>query len=178
MKVEDLLHRIALSFQYKSTEGVYLMRRRSKFISFLFLVACLKLTLYLPNGLAADLLPSIEIPVFLNGDHIKKEIDRSSATKSISYRVQAKFSAEEVLEFYDSYFNANGWRPSFEICQRHWDRLPDETNAGGPSGKQLFTSWEHPVLYLKAVLRLEYEMVNEKWRDELVVRCQLQPTEG
>ena len=151
------------------------MRRIPKFISFLFLVACLKLTLSLPNGLAADLLPSIDIPVFLNGDHIKKEIDPSSATKSISYRVQAKFSAEEVLEFYDSYFNANGWRPSFEICQRHWDRLPAEANADGLSGKQLFTSWEHPVLHLKAVLRLEYEMVNEKWGDELVVRCQLQP---
>jgi hypothetical protein len=151
------------------------MRIRSKFFSLLFLVACLNVTLSLSNGLAADLLPSIDIPVFFNGDHIKKEIDPSSATKSISYRVQAKFSAEEVLEFYDSYFNANGWRPSFEICQRHWDHLPDEPNKGGPFGKQLFTSWEHPELHLKAVLRLEYEMVNEKWGDELVVRCQLQP---
>lgn len=150
----------------------------TKFVIFLFLVACLKLTLSLPNGLAADLLPSIEIPVFLNGVHIKKEIDRSSATKSISYRVQTEFSAAEVLEFYDSYFNANGWRPSFEICQRHWDHLPDETNKGGPSGKQLFTSWEHPKLHLKAVLRLEYEMVNEKWGDELVVRCLLRPKES
>jgi hypothetical protein len=147
------------------------MRIRSKFISFLFLVGCANVTLSLSNGLAAELLPSIEIPVFLNGDHIKKEIDPSSATKSVSYRVQAKFSAEEVLEFYDSYFNANGWRPSFEICQRHWDRLPDETLSGGPSGKLLFTSWEHPELHLKAVLRLEYEMVNEKRGDELVVRC-------
>jgi hypothetical protein len=161
-----------------ATEGLYLMRRRSKFISFLFLVACLKLSLSLPNGLAADLLPSIDIPVFLNGVHIKKEIDRSSATKSISYRLQTKFSAAEVLEFYDSYFNAKGWRPSFEICQRHWARLPDEKKSGGPSVKQLFTSWEHPKLHLKAVLRLEYEMINKKWGDELVVRCQLQPKDG
>jgi DNA ligase-1 len=80
-----------------------------------------------------------------------------------------------VLEFYDSYFNAKGWRSSFEICQRHWDRLPDGTKAGGPTGKQLFTSWEHPEFNLKAVLRLEYLMVNEKWRDELTVRCRLQP---
>jgi hypothetical protein len=150
------------------------MKKRAKFISFLFLVACLKLTLSLPNGLAADLLPSIDIPVFLNSYHIKKEIDRSSATKSIRYRVQTKFPAAEVLEFYDSYFNANGWRPSFEICQRHWDQLPDETNKGGLSGKQLFTSWDHPKRHLRAVLRLEYELVNEKWGDELIVRCQLQ----
>ena len=154
------------------------MRIRSRFVGFLFLVACANVTLCISNGLAADLYPSIEIPIFHNGHHIIKEIDRSSATKSISYRVQTAFSAEEVLEFYDSYFNANDWRPSFEICQRHWDRLPDETNAGGPSGKQLFTSWEHPEFNLKAVLRLEYEMVKEKWGDELIVRCQLQPKGG
>ena len=149
-------------------------RVSTKSISILFLVACLKITYSIPNGLAADLLPSIDIPIFLNGFHIKKEIDRFSATKSISYRLQTNYSAAEVLEFYDSYFNANGWRPSFEICQRHWDRLPDETNLGGSSGKQLFTSWDHPVLHLRTVLRLEYELVNEKWGNELIVRCQLQ----
>ena len=101
--------------------------------------------------------------------------DHRGKTKSVSYLVQAKFPAAEVIEFYDAYFNAKGLRPSFEICQRHWDRLPDETTAGGATGKQLFTSWEHPVLHLKAVLRLEYEMVNEKWGDDLIVRCQLQP---
>jgi DNA ligase 1 len=151
------------------------MRIRSKFIRFLTLVACVNLTLSLSYGLAADLFPSIEIPVFHSGHHIKKEIDPSRATKSISYRVHTKFPAAEVLEFYDSYFNARGWRSSFEICQRHWDRLTDGTKAGGPSGEQLFTSWEHPKFNLKAILRLEYERVNEKWQDELVVRCQLQP---
>ena len=151
------------------------MRIRSKFTRFLCLVASVNLILSLSYGLAADLFPSIEIPVFHSGYQIKQEIDRSKGTKSISYRVQTKFPAAEVLEFYDSYFNAKGWRSSFEICQRHWDRLPDGTKAGGPTGKQLFTSWEHPEFNLKAVLRLEYLMVNEKWRDELAVRCRLQP---
>jgi len=149
---------------------------RSKFIRFLCLIACVNLTLSLSYGSAADLYPSIEIPVFHNGYDIKKEVDPSAGTKSISYRVQTKFPAAEVLEFYDSYFNAKGWRSSFEICQRHWDRLPDGIKTDGPSGKQLFTSWEHPEFSLKAVLRLEYERVNEKWRNELAVRCQLLPT--
>ncbi len=148
---------------------------RSKFIRFLCLIACVNLTLSLSYGLATDLLPSIDIPVFHNGYRIEKENDRFRGTKSISYRVQIKFPAAEVLEFYDAYFNAKGWRSSFEICQRHWDSLPDGTKAGGPAGKHLFTSWEHPEFDLKAVLRLEYEMVSEKWRDELAVRCQLQP---
>ena len=152
------------------------MRIRSKFIRFICLVAGVNLTLSLSQGFAADPFPSIEIPVFHNGYQIKKEIDRSKGTKSISYHIQTKFPAAEVLEFYDSYFNAKGWRSSFEICQRHWDRLPDGTKAGGPTGKQLFTSWEHPEFNLKAVLRLEYEKVDGKWRNELAVRCQLQPT--
>jgi DNA ligase-1 len=150
------------------------MGLRSKFIRFLCLVACINLTLSLSYGSAADLFSFIEIPVFDNGYQIENEVDRSAGTKSINYRVQTKFPAAEVLEFYDSYFNARGWRPSFEICQRHWDRLTDGTKAGGPSGKQLFTSWEHPEFNLKAVLRLEYLKVNEKWRDELAVRCLLQ----
>jgi hypothetical protein len=131
--------------------------------------------LIISYGLAADFLPSIEIPVFKDGYHIIKEIDRFRGTKSISYRIQKKYPAAEILEFYDSYFNARGWRSSFEICQRHWDSLPDGTKAGEPSGKQLFTSWEHSKFNLKAVLRLEYEMVNGKWQDELTVRCRLQP---
>ena len=150
------------------------MRIRSQFIRLLYLVVCVNLTLSLSYGFAADLFPSIEIPIFDNGYDIKKEVDRSGGTKSISYRVQTEFPAAEVLEFYDSYFNAKGWRSSFEICQRHWDRLPDGTKAGGPSGKQLFTSWEHSEFNLKAVLRLEYEIVNGKWQDELTVRCRLQ----
>ena len=128
------------------------MRIRSRFLRLLSLVACVNLTSSLSYGFAADHFPSIEIPVFHNGYHIKKEVDRSTGTNSISYRVQIKFPAAEVLEFYDSYFNARGWRSSFEICQRHWDHLHDGTNAGGPSGKQLFTSWEHLEFNLKAVL--------------------------
>ena len=151
------------------------MRIRSKFIRFICLVASVNLTLSLSYVFAAYLFPSIEIPVFHNGYQIKKEIDPSRGTKSISYRVQTKFPAAEVLECYDSYFNAKGWHSSFEICQRHWDSLPDGTKAGGPSGKQLFTSWEHPEFNLKAVLRLEYEKVNEKWWNDLAVRCQFQP---
>ena len=154
---------------------MYHMRIRSKFIRFSCLVACVSLTISLNYGLAADLFPPIEIPVFYDGYHIEKKIDRSRGTKSISYRIQTKFPASEVLEFYDSYFNARGWRSSFEICQRHWDSLPDGTKAGGPFGKQLFTSWEHPEFNLKAVLRLKYEIVNGKWQDELTVRCRLQP---
>ncbi len=52
--------------------------------------------------------------------------------------------------------------------------LMEQKQVGLP-GKQLFTSWEHPEFNLKAVLRLEYEIVNGKWLDELTVRCRLQP---
>ncbi|MGB9437546.1 MAG: hypothetical protein WCB15_06360, partial [Desulfobacterales bacterium] len=49
-----------------------------------------------------------------SGYDIKKEVDRSARTKSTRYRVHTKFPAAEVLQFYDAYFNAKGWRSSFE----------------------------------------------------------------
>ena len=151
------------------------MKTRSKFIGLSCSLAFAIFNLSLSFGLAADLFPSFEIPIFNNGYDITKDIDHGGETQSTSYRVQAKFPAAEVLELYDTYFNAEGWRPSFEICQRHWERLPDTTKTDGDTGTQLFTSWEHPGFNLRAVLRLEYREGNEKFRNELAVRCQLQP---
>jgi len=151
------------------------MKIRSKFIGLSCSLAFAIFNLSLSFGLEANFLPSIEIPIFNKGYDITKNIDHGRKTQSISYRVQAKFPAAEVLEFYDTYFNAEGWRPSFETCQRHWERLPVGTKADGDAGTLLFTSWEHPEFSLRAVLRLEYRVGNEQFRDELAVKCQLQP---
>ncbi len=151
------------------------MRISTRLIQLPGRLACCNLILLLSYVFAADCFAPIDIPVFHNGYDIVEEVNPSAETKSISYRVQVKFPAAEVLEFYDSYFNARGWRSSFEICQRHWDRLPEETQSGGSFAKQLFTSWEHPKLNLTAVLRLEYEIVDKNRPDELAVKCRLQP---
>jgi hypothetical protein len=42
----------------------------------------------------------------------------------------------------------------------------------------LFPSIEIPVFHNGYQIKKEYEMVNEKWRDELAVKCQLQPNAG
>ena len=151
------------------------MKIRSTFIGLSCSLAFAFFVFSLSFGLEADRFPSIEIPIYDNGYDIRKNIDHGRETQSISYRVRAKFPAAEVLEFYDSYFNAEGWRPSFEICQRHWERLPVGTESDGDAGTLLFTSWEHPQFSLRAVLRLKYRMGNEQFPGELAVRCQLQP---
>ncbi|MGD9363352.1 MAG: hypothetical protein PVH85_31105 [Desulfobacterales bacterium] len=151
------------------------MKIRSKFIVFSCLLAFAIFNLSVSFGLEMDRFPSIEIPIFKNGYDIAKNIDHGRQTHSIRYRVKTKFPAAEVLEFYDTYFNAEGWRPSFEICQRHWERLPAGTNRDRDARTLLFTSWEHPEFNLRAVLRLEYKVRNEQIRDNLAVRCQLKP---
>ena len=151
------------------------MKIRSNFIALSCSLAVVIFNLSLSFGSALDLFPSIEMPIFNKGYNITENIDHGRETLSISYRVQAKFPAAEVLEFYDTYFNAEGWRPSFEICQRHWERLPDGAKTNGDIGTHLYTSWEHPEFSLRAVLRLEYRLENEQIRDVLAVRCQLQP---
>ena len=152
------------------------MKIRSNFIALSCSLAVVIFNLSLSFGSALDLFPSIEMPIFNKGYNITENIDHGRETLSISYRVQAKFPAAEVLEFYDTYFNAEGWRPSFEICQRHWERLPVGTKTDGDAETLLFTSWEHPEFGLRAVLRLEYRVGNKQFRDELAVRCLLQPT--
>lgn len=126
------------------------------------------------SGSETDLFPIIDIPIFSNGYDIEKKTDHRGKTKSVSYLVQAKFPAAEVIEFYDAYFNAKGWRPSFEICQRHWDRSAIGSKTMGLAGTHLFTSWEHPEFRLSAVLRLEYSLEDGSLDDVLAVRCELQ----
>jgi hypothetical protein len=105
---------------------------------------------------------------------VKKFSDRSKKTRSIAYRVKVKYPAAEVIEFYDAYFNGNGWRLSYEICQRQWQSFDDETVKGQPSVRQFEYSWEHPELKVQAFLWLRYEKLNKKWQDDVIVTCKLQ----
>ena len=126
-------------------------------------------------GSETDLFPFINVPIYSNGYDIAEETDHGSKTKSVSYLVQTKFPAAEVIEFYDAYFNANGWQPSFEICQRHWDHSAIGSKTKSLAGTHLFTSWEHPEHKLSAVLRLEYSLKDGSLVDVLAVRCELLP---
>jgi hypothetical protein len=124
-------------------------------------------------GSETDLFTVIDIPIYSNGYDIAKETDHRSKTKSVSYLVQAKFPAAEVIEFYDAYFNAKGWQPSFEICQRHWDHSAVGSKTKSVAGTHLFTSWKHLESKLSAVLRLKYSLENGNLVDVLAVRCML-----
>ena len=124
-------------------------------------------------GSETDLFPFIDIPIYSNSYDIAKETDHRSKTKSVSYLVQARFPAAEVIEFYDAYFNAKGWQPSFEICQRHWDHSAAGSKTKSLAGTHLFTSWEHPEFKLSAVLRLEYGLGDDSLVDILAVKCEL-----
>ena len=151
------------------------MRIKSKFIYFISLIACIHLGLSISNSSAVDPYPTIEIPIFHKGYDVKEFFNPSKKTKSIIYHIPAAYSATEVLQFYDSYFNGRGWRSSFEICQRNWEDLIDGTKTGKPIVKQLFASWNHLELNLNAVLWLRYEMFNKERQKQVVVKCQLQP---
>jgi hypothetical protein len=149
------------------------MKIKPKWAGLFFLLALAIFNSAQLFGSETDLFPFIDIPIFSNGYEIEKENDHRSKIKSVSYLVQVKFPAAEVIEFYDAYFNAKGWRPSFEICQRHWDRSADGTKTKNLAGTHLFTSWEHPEFKLSAVLRLEYSLGDGSLVDVLVVRCEL-----
>lgn len=151
------------------------MKIKPKFIYLLTLVACIHLSHSISESSAIDPHPTIKIPVYHGGYNVEKFYDASKETKSVTYQIQTTHPPAEVLEFYDTYFNGSGWRSSFETCQRNWEGLADRPRAGVSLVRQLYASWEHPEMNLKAVLWLTYEADNKASQNEVVVKCQIQP---
>lgn len=151
------------------------MKRISNLLWPLFLLAGICLTSTLSNSAEGDRNPFIEIPVFRGGYDIIRELDPSGGTTSITYRVQIKYPAAEIIEFYDSYLNGRGWISSFEICQRHWAESEGDPEYSGLEQKRMFVSWQHPELNLKLVLWLKHGLAATQTRDELIVEGHLQP---
>ena len=141
----------------------------------IFVLFCIAATGFTANSSQTDPFPAIEIPVFDKGYQVKAVIDGTEKKKSITSVVQSEHPPAEILELYDAYFNANGWIPSFETCQRNWGDVTSNTKPTDLSAKQLFASWTHAQLNLKADLWIRYEkMVNQHY-DEVTVNCLLQP---
>ena len=142
-------------------------------------LAVLALSFQMPAGVTAerkgDPYPGIVLPVYQGAYDIKKSANRVGGTKTLWYKIQTRYPAGEVLEFYDAALNAGGWKPSFEICQRHWASPDDGSTETGLPAKQLFTSWQHPQYRLQISLLLKYHGPGASGRDEVLVRCRLQP---
>ena len=133
------------------------------------------LTVNLVDSSPTDPFSSIALPVYQGGYDIKHSFSRMKGTKTLVYKVQTPYPAAEVLEFYDAVLNGRGWKPSFEICQRHWASLDDGTLKKELQARQLYTSWKHPQYRLQISLLLEYQRSDLKGRDEVIVQCRLQP---
>jgi hypothetical protein len=150
-------------------------KRKHELILLLFVLLCTAVTNSIANNSQTDPFPTIEIPVFYNGYQVKEVFDGSKKLKSINYLVQSVHPPAEILEFYDAYFNAHGWIPSFETCQRNWSDVTSKAKTANRYAKQLFAAWTHAHLNLKADLWIRYEkMVNQHY-DEVTVKCLLQP---
>ena len=133
------------------------------------------LTVNVANSSETDPFPTIVLPVYQGGYDIGNTFNLRKGTKALVYKVQTNYPAAEVLEFYDAVLNGRGWKPSFEICQRHWATLDDGSLKRDPKARQLFTSWAHPQFRLQISLLLEYQPPGSKSRDEVSVQCRLQP---
>ena len=151
------------------------MNKQSRTIIWAVLAACLHLTVNIADSSETDPFPTIVLPVYQGGYDIENSVNRMKGTKALVYKIQTHYPAAEVLEFYDAVLNGRGWKPSFEICQRHWARLDGGVQKGKPKARQLFTSWAHPQFRLQISLLLEYQPPNTTGRDEIVVQCRLQP---
>ncbi len=132
----------------------------------------------LASGTTLTLPLEFEIPFFDGAYQIKSESDLKGGFKAIRYNVRLAPPAAEVIEFYDSYFNANGWIPSFEICQRHWDIFADQSTETKPLMQQMYASWEHPHLDLKFVLWLKYDRASKDGAEAVTVDGRLQSKTG
>ena len=154
------------------------MKAKTGFICLLLLIGCFLLIVWAANSAETDPYPTFILPIYKDGYNLQKSFDTSKETKSIRYFFRTDQPPTDVLEFYDTFFNGSGWYPSFEICQRNWDALGKETGTTGSVSRQLFASWDHPELDLKAELWLTYEMIAKGAQNEVRVKCRLQPMRG
>ena len=152
-------------------------KKNQKFRS--FLLTCLALGFVLTAGITAasktDPFPTIVLPVYTGGYDVETSFNRLKGIKWIGYRVQTQYPAAEVIEYYDIVLNGRGWKPSFEICQRHWASPDDGSIKKEFRARQLFTSWDHPRHKLRISLLLEYKPPGGNRRDEVAIECRLQP---
>ena len=151
------------------------MKIKLRFIYFLLLFACIHFSHSIASASEIDAHPAVEIPIFEGGYNVKKTVDTSRETKFITYQVQTNTPPTEVIEFYDAYFNGNGWHSAFEICQRNWADPGTEMKTAVPILRQFYASWAHPKKNLKAVLWLTYEAEDTALQNEVVVQFQLHP---
>jgi hypothetical protein len=151
------------------------MNVKSRKIMLTVLAVCFQMTVRMAAGSQADPYPSLVLPMYQGAYDIETSANRLKGTKALTYKIQTDYPAAEVLEYYDAALNGSGWKPSFEICQRHWASLDDGSIKSGLQAKQLFTSWAHPQYKLQISLLLEYQHSNTKNRDSVIVQCRLQP---
>ena len=142
----------------------------------MFLIAVsFRLTTGMAAGPQEDPYPEIVLPVYKDAYDIKNTTNRKEGIKTLTYKIQTRYPATEVVEFYDAALNAAGWKPSFEICQRHWAGPNEEVGQKGLQAQQLFTSWLHPRYNLQLSLLMLYQPPGKKGQDEVIVQCRLYP---
>ena len=151
------------------------MKRRWQTILLAVWITWLQPTATIAGSSDTDPYPTIALPIYSGGYDIEYSFNRLKETKALRYKVQTKYPAAEVIEFYDAALNGGGWKPSFETCQRHWASLDNDNLKEEFRARQLFTSWVHPRFRLKLSLLLEYQSLDPAGADEVVVKCRLQP---
>ena len=151
------------------------MSNKSRIIFIFFLAAWIQLTVGTAAGSGVDPYPTLVLPLYSGAYDIENRANRLNGTRALTYKIQTNYPAAEVLEFYDAALNGSGWKPSFEICQRHWASLDDGSIKRGQQARQLFTSWQHPQYKLQISLLLEYQGPGTSGLEEVLVQCHLQP---
>jgi hypothetical protein len=154
-------------------EKIGRIERKPELILLLFGLLCTAVTGSVAYSSPIDPFPAIEIPIFDKGYQVKAVLDGVKKKKTITYLVQSEHPPAEILEFYDAYFNANGWTPFFETCQRNWSDVTLNTKSANPPARQLFAAWTNAQLNLKADLWIRYENMDNQRHDEVTVKCLL-----
>jgi len=147
------------------------MRRPSIHQGTYFLIVFILFTA--PNTIAGDAtipMADVQIPVYSGGFDVTR---RLADSLMISYRIALAYPAPELVAFYNGYFNRNGWIPSFETCQQRWYRNTPGNEWDASFLRELFASWEHPGLNLRAALRLSHQKQAGIWEDTIHVQARI-----
>lgn len=130
------------------------------------------------ENIARDIYTNFEIPIYRNAEDVNYFFDPSTRIKSTTYIVGTAYPAKKIVNFYKNKFKEFGF---CEIVQDRaakgkWISFQDGSRKGTPFIRTFAKSWTDQEETVRILLVLRYETeVFGKWRNELLVSCQIIP---
>ena len=128
----------------------------------------------------SSLFPDIEIPVYKTGYDVKKGINKKFKSKYTFYKINSKFPAKEVIEFYHTNFKRMGFIQYSEdgYGKGRWENFDSNSGQWEPTNSmpaRYIATWIDNDKKIRIVVLLRYksDQIDDEGKNLLFVDCKV-----